>query len=113
MDQKFVAGLGNIYVNEVLFLSNIRPDRNINKIKDFEINILVKNIKKLLKKAIRLGGSSIKDFTGSSGKKGKFQQHFKIYGRKGHKCSNADCNSFIKKIVLANRASFFCPICQK
>ena len=113
MDQKFVSGLGNIYVNEILFFSKIRPNRNINKLKDPEIKKIIKNTKKILKKAILLGGSSIKDFTNSSGKKGNFQQHFNVYGKKGYKCSNTDCIGKVKKIVITNRASFFCPMCQK
>ena len=113
MDQKFVSGLGNIYVNEILYLSQIRPNRRTNKLKDSEIAKITKNVKKVLKKAVLLGGSSIKDFTNSSGKKGSFQQHFNVYGKKGYKCSNSDCKGTVRKIVISNRASFFCPICQK
>tara|TARA_B100000965_G_scaffold247371_1_gene207769 strand:- start:6981 stop:7850 length:870 start_codon:yes stop_codon:yes gene_type:complete len=113
MDQKFVSGLGNIYVNEILYLSQIRPNRRTNKLKDSEIAKITKNVKKILKRAILLGGSSIKDFTNSSGKKGGFQQHFNVYGKKGYKCSNSDCKGTVRKIVISNRASFFCPICQK
>ena len=113
MDQKFVSGLGNIYVNEILFYSNVRPTRTINKLRDFEIKNMVKNTKKILKKAIRLGGSSIKNFSSSNGKTGTFQQYFGIYGKNRKQCSNTDCNGLIKKIVLSNRASFFCPKCQK
>ena len=69
--------------------------------------------KKIISKAIILGGSSIKDFSSSSGKKGSFQQHFNVYGKKGKKCSKVNCLGEIKKIVIANRASFFCNKCQK
>jgi formamidopyrimidine-DNA glycosylase len=113
MDQKFVSGLGNIYVNEILFHSRIKPTRMIAKLKNAEINNLITNTKKILKKAIRLGGSSIKDFSSSSGKPGSFQQHFSVYNKKGNNCSNADCNKKIIKIILCNRASFFCKNCQK
>ena len=113
MDQKFVSGLGNIYVNEILFYSNVRPTRKISKLKDFEIQNMLKNTKSILKKAIRLGGSSIKNFSNSSGKNGLFQQYFAVYGKSGKYCSNTDCNQIIKKIVLSNRASFYCPKCQK
>ena len=68
---------------------------------------------KNLKRSIKLGGSTIKDFTSENGKKGVFQQHLKIYGRKGKKCSNRDCNQIILKTVISNRASFFCKSCQK
>ncbi len=113
MDQRFVSGLGNIYVNEILFFSKIRPNRNVKSLKDHELKKILKYAKKILKEAIFLGGSSIKDFSNSSGKKGNFQQLFNVYGKKGDKCSNLDCNGIVKKIVLANRASFFCSICQK
>ena len=113
MDQKFISGLGNIYVNEILFFSGIRPAKKINKLKDFEIRKIVKFSKKIISKAIILGGSSIKDFSSSSGKRGSFQQHFSVYGKKGEKCFKANCFGKIKKIIIANRASFFCNKCQK
>ena len=113
MDQKFLSGLGNIYVNEILFFSGIRPAKKINKLKDSEIRKIVKFSKKIISKAIILGGSSIKDFSSSSGKKGSFQQHFSVYGKKGENCSKLKCKGMIKKIVIANRASFFCSKCQK
>ena len=113
MDQKFVSGLGNIYVNEILFYSNVKPTKIVSKLVDFEIKEIIKNTKKILKKAIKFGGSSIKNFENSSGKEGSFQQYFSVYAQKGEECSNSDCNERIKKIVLSNRASFFCPKCQK
>ena len=113
MDQKFVSGLGNIYVNEILFYSNIKPTRKINKLKDIEIKKIILNTKEILKLAIKFGGSSIKNFLSSSGESGSFQGHFSVYGKNGNNCSNTDCNYKIKKIVLSNRASFFCPKCQK
>ena len=113
MDQKFISGLGNIYVNEILFFSGVRPTKKIKKIKDFEIQKIVKYSKKIISKAIILGGSSIKDFSSSSGKRGSFQQYFSVYGKKGKNCSKAKCIGKIKKIVIANRASFFCNKCQK
>jgi formamidopyrimidine-DNA glycosylase len=87
MDQKFLSGLGNIYVNEILFHSGIRPVKKINKLANFEIQKIIKFSKKIISKAIILGGSSIKDFSSSSGKKGSFQQHFSVYGKKGENCS--------------------------
>ena len=113
MDQKFISGIGNIYANEILFLSKIRPSRKIKKIKNFELIKIIENTKRVLNKAILLGGSSIKDFSSSTGKKGKFQQNFNVYGKKGLKCSHKYCKGKIKKISLSNRSSFFCPNCQK
>ena len=67
----------------------------------------------ILKIAIKHGGSSIKNFSNEDGKKGDFQQHFNVYGRKGEKCSNIDCNENVTKVVISNRATFFCKRCQK
>ena len=111
--QKFISGLGNIYANEILFLSGISPKRKVKKITDYEINKIIINIKKVLKASIKLGGSSIKNFSSDDGKKGDFQQYFMVYGRKGEKCSNVDCNESIIRIVISNRATFFCNKCQK
>ena len=113
MDQKFISGLGNIYVNEILFFSGIRPAKKIKNLTDIEIQKIIKFSKKIITKAITLGGSSIKDFSSSSGKKGSFQQHFSVYGKRGENCSKTRCEGKIKKIVIANRSSFFCNKCQK
>ena len=113
MDQKFISGLGNIYVNEILFFSGVRPIKEVKNLSDLEINKIIKFTKKIISKAIILGGSSIKDFSSSSGKKGSFQQHFSVYGKKGEKCSNKNCRTNIIKIIISNRASFYCPKCQK
>ncbi len=113
MDQKFVSGLGNIYVNEILFFCKISPIKKINKLKIKDIKNILINTKRVLKKAIIFGGSSIKNFSNSVGKKGNFQQHFNVYGKNGLKCSSNNCSGIIKKIVISNRASFFCPDCQK
>mgnify|MGYP001332140176 CR=1 FL=1 len=113
MDQKFISGLGNIYVNEILFSSGIRPVKKINELTNVEIKKIIKYSKKIISKAIILGGSSIKNFSSSSGKKGSFQQHFSVYGEKDENCSKVKCLGKIKKIVIANRASFFCNKCQK
>ena len=113
MDQKFVSGLGNIYVNEILFFSGIKPTKQIKNLSTHEIKKIIKYTKKILSRAITLGGSSIKDFSNSNGKKGLFQQYFSVYGKKGQKCSNKNCYNNIIKIVIANRASFYCVKCQK
>ena len=113
MDQKFLSGLGNIYVNEILFFSGVIPTKKIKQLSDFDIKKIIKFSKKIISKAIVLGGSSIKDFSSSSGKKGLFQQNFTVYGKKGENCSKVKCMGKIKKIVIAKRASFFCDKCQK
>ena len=113
MDQKCVSGLGNIYVNEILFLSRIKPARKATKLKNFEIKKIIKFSKQILKNSIKLGGSTIKDFSSENGKKGVFQQYFKVYGRENQECSNVDCNLRIIRTVISNRATFFCKKCQK
>ena len=113
MDQKFVAGLGNIYVNEILFKSNIKPTRKIKNLEKFEIEKIVKNTKEILKKAIRMGDHLYKIFLMMMVKKGIFQQSFKVYGRKGYRCSNIDCKKSIIRVIISNRSSFYCPSCQK
>ena len=113
MDQKCVSGLGNIYVNEILFLSGIKPVRKATKLKNSEIKKIIKFSKKILKNSIKLGGSTIKDFSSENGKKGVYQQHFKVYGRENQNCSNIDCNLRIIRTVISNRATFFCNKCQK
>ena len=113
MDQRCVSGLGNIYVNEILFLSRIKPTRQVTDLKNFEINKIVKITKKILKIAIKHGGSSIKNFSNEDGKKGDFQQHFNVYGRQGKSCTRSNCTGIIKRSVISNRSTFFCAICQK
>ena len=113
MDQKFVSGLGNIYANEILFLSKIKPSRKVKNLEEFEIKKIVKLTKKILKASIKLGGSSIKDFSSSNGKKGSFQQHFNVYGKKGLPCPSIRCHNKILKSSISNLATFFCSKCQK
>jgi len=112
MDQTFVSGLGNIYVNEALFMSNIKPLRICNDLNKNEIKNLISNIKKILKLSISMGGSSIRDFQNTLGKSGNFQQFFKVYGQKNKNCSRISCKGKIKKIVISNRSSFYCNKCQ-
>ena len=112
MDQTFVSGLGNIYVNEVLFISKIKPLRTCKSLNKNEIKNLILNIKKILKFSISKGGSSIRDFENTLGKKGNFQQFFHVYDQKNKKCSRISCKGKIKKITISNRSSFFCNKCQ-
>jgi formamidopyrimidine-DNA glycosylase len=111
MDNQIVVGVGNIYINESLFDSGISPLREASSLTDSEIRKLLQAIKKILAKAIELGGSSISDYVNSQGKKGDFQSGFKVYGRALEKCLH--CKSTLQKIVQSGRSSFFCPTCQK
>ncbi len=112
MDQRCVSGLGNIYVNEILFFSGIKPAREATKLKNFEIEKIIKFSKRILKNSIKLGGSTIKDFSSENGKKGLFQQKFKVYGRENQECSNVDCKLRIIRTVISNRATYLCKKCQ-
>ena len=113
MNQKFVAGLGNIYCNEILYLCKISPARIVSKINKKEIKEIIKFTKKTLKKAILLGGSSIKNFSSTEGQVGNFQQKFNVYGKDKTSCRRSKCLGIIKKVYTSNRSSFFCPKCQK
>ena len=113
MDQSFISGLGNIYVNEVLFLSKINPLKKCSSIDRYEIKNLILNINKILKFSIKKGGSSIKDFKNTHGKRGNFQEFFHVYGRTNKDCSRISCKGKVKKISISNRSSFYCSKCQK
>ena len=113
MNQRVVSGLGNIYVNEILFSSKILPKRKSSSLKSFEISKIISNTKKILKKSIRFGGSSIRDFKNMQGRSGKFQQEFEIYGKSDQNCSNTNCKGIIKLVKISNRATYYCNQCQK
>jgi formamidopyrimidine-DNA glycosylase len=112
MDQTFVSGLGNIYANEVLFMSKIKPLRICKSLNKNEMKNLIFNIKKILKFSISKGGSSVRDFQNTLGKSGNFQQFFHVYGQKNKNCSRISCKGRIKKITISNRSSFYCNRCQ-
>ena len=112
MDQTFVSGLGNIYVNEALFMSSIHPLILCSCLNDKQIEKLIYNIKKILLISISKGGSSIKNFKNTMGKSGSFQQTFKVYNQENKNCSRISCKGTIKKINISNRSSFYCNICQ-
>lgn len=111
MDNAVVVGIGNIYANESLFLAGIRPTHSAKSLRKKDCENLVTMIKKVLLRAIEVGGSTLKDFVDSEGKKGYFQQEYNVYGRDGEPCKV--CATPIKKTVIGQRGSFFCPTCQK
>ena len=113
LDQKFVSGIGNIYASEILFESKINPVKQVNFLGVYHINQIIQNSKKVLKKSIFKGGSSIRDFKNITGSKGSYQNEFKVYDRENLKCTRTYCKGIIKKIVISNRSSFFCNKCQK
>jgi formamidopyrimidine-DNA glycosylase len=111
MDQEKIAGLGNIYANESLFLSKIHPLKPANKLKDSEIKNLLSSIKKVIKKAIKLQGTSFRFYVKPDESKGGYQEEFLVYQRKNEKCLK--CKSKIKYIKIGGRGSFYCSNCQK
>jgi formamidopyrimidine-DNA glycosylase len=113
LDQRVVAGLGNIYVCEALFLARISPKRLASKVQSDKIAPLVEEIKTTLKEAIKAGGSSLRDHARPDGSLGEFQHRFRVYDREGKPCPGHDCKGKIKRIVQAGRSTFYCPSCQK
>ncbi|MGY8985002.1 MAG: bifunctional DNA-formamidopyrimidine glycosylase/DNA-(apurinic or apyrimidinic site) lyase [Sphingomonadales bacterium] len=113
LDQRTVAGLGNIYVSEALNRAGVSPLRLAGSLKIREAEGLTKQIKQVLTEALEAGGSSLRDFKAVDGELGYFQHRFKVYGQEGKPCSNLKCKGKILKIVQSNRSSFYCPKCQK
>ncbi|TAH35333.1 MAG: bifunctional DNA-formamidopyrimidine glycosylase/DNA-(apurinic or apyrimidinic site) lyase [Alphaproteobacteria bacterium] len=112
MDQKLVVGVGNIYASESLYYANIDPRRKASNLTLAECAALVKSIKKVLQKAIKAGGSSLRDYVQSDGTLGNFQSHFAVYDRKGEKCPKCKTGACIQKITQGGRATYYCPINQ-
>lgn len=113
LDQRVVAGLGNIYVCEALFRAGISPKRQALRISHKKLSSLVPIIKEILLEAISSGGSSLRDFRNASGDLGYFQHSFDVYGREDQDCCNTECDSKIKRITQAGRSSFYCSNCQR
>ena len=113
LDQKVVAGLGNIYVCEALFRANIDPQRKAKNLSRDRAEALVPIIRDVLSEAIDAGGSSLKDYRQADGELGYFQHNFDVYGREGDPCRTADCNQSIRRIVQSGRSTFYCAQCQR
>ena len=113
MNQFIVVGVGNIYASESLYKAKIRPGRQAKSLSLTECVLLAKSIKKVLKRSIKLGGSSINDYSLVDGNLGFFQREFEVYGKEGKICRKKTCHSKILRIVIAQRSSFYCSKCQK
>ena len=113
LDQRIIAGLGNIYVCEALYESRISPLRKAKKLDASECETLSHEIKAVLNKAILAGGSSLKDFAQTDGALGYFQHQFRVYDKVGSKCAHDGCAGTIVRLVQSGRSSFYCPNCQK
>ena len=112
LDQRVVAGLGNIYVCEALFTSHISPLRKSCDLTEPECETLSAEIKTTLELAIKAGGSTLKDFAGADGALGYFQHRFKVYGHEGAPCPTPKCSSEITRIKQSGRSTFYCHQCQ-
>ncbi|NKB34606.1 MAG: bifunctional DNA-formamidopyrimidine glycosylase/DNA-(apurinic or apyrimidinic site) lyase [Pseudomonadales bacterium] len=111
MDSKVVVGVGNIYANEALFMAGINPKRAAGKISKAKYKTLVACIKEILTRAIKVGGTTLRDFTNSSGEPGYFKQALNVYGRGGEECMQ--CKKPLKEIRLGQRSTVYCTNCQK
>jgi len=111
MDQNVIAGIGNIYSDEILWKAKIHPFKKVLRLKEKELKKIYKALQEILREAIKLRGESISDFRRISGKKGEFDKLRKVYRREGEKCSR--CGTIIKKVKLGGRSAHFCPKCQR
>lgn len=111
MDQKIIAGLGNIYVCEALYRAGISPKRQAGKVKESEAKKLLPAIRAVLNEAIKAGGSSLRDYVQTDGELGYFQKAFRVYGREDEPCKN--CKTPVKRITQSGRSTFYCNVCQK
>jgi formamidopyrimidine-DNA glycosylase len=113
LDQRVVAGLGNIYVSEALHRVGISPLKPAGSIARKRILPLVAAIKDVLAEAVEVGGSTLRDFAAADGALGYFQHRFRVYDREGEPCPTPGCGGTIARVVQAGRSTFYCPKCQK
>ncbi|MBO0346391.1 bifunctional DNA-formamidopyrimidine glycosylase/DNA-(apurinic or apyrimidinic site) lyase [Roseibium sp. CAU 1637] len=119
LDQKLIAGLGNIYVCEALWRSGLSPKRQAGSISGKSgrttqrTENLARHIRETLEEAIEAGGSSLRDHRQADGTLGYFQHRFKVYDREGEPCQKTECNGIITRIVQSGRSTFYCPTCQR
>lgn len=113
LDQRIVAGLGNIYVCEALHRARISPFKPAGRISGPRLGKLVEAIKAVLAEAIEAGGSTLRDYAQADGALGYFQHRFRVYDREGRPCPNEGCDGVISRRVQAGRSTFYCPACQK
>lgn len=113
LDQRIIAGLGNIYVCEALHRAGISPKRLAGSISAARIETLAQEIRATLTDAIAAGGSSLRDYRRADGELGYFQHAFQVYGREGEPCLRAGCRGSISRIAQSGRSSFYCTVCQR
>jgi len=112
LDQKIVAGLGNIYVCEALWRTGIAPTQKGGDVGGERVELLVSTIRDVLRAALVAGGSSLKDYRQADGELGYFQHSFAVYGREGEPCKTEGCGANIARIAQSGRSTFYCPTCQ-
>jgi formamidopyrimidine-DNA glycosylase len=110
LDQTIITGLGNIYVDEVLFLSNLHPETLASSLNDKDVKNIIKSSTSVLHKAIELGGTTIRSYTSSLGVTGRFQNELNVHMKKGEPCPK--CSTVIEKKKVNGRGSYYCPKCQ-
>ncbi len=113
MDQRLIAGIGNIYSDEILHESKILPDRLVSSLSPIDLKVMYKNIKPILKRGIDFGGDSTSDYRNIHGERGKFQGKHKVYRRTNLTCFGKNCDGVIERKILNGRSSHFCRGCQK
>jgi formamidopyrimidine-DNA glycosylase len=113
LDQRVVAGLGNIYVCEALHRARLSPERPAGALKPAEVRRLAEAIPAVLQEAVAAGGSTLRDYRKADGELGYFQHAFRVYGREEAPCPRPGCRGIVRRIVQGGRSSFFCPACQR
>jgi len=112
MDQNIISGIGNIYADEILFIAKVHPLSRTEKLNDKKLKQIFNAVKKILKKAVKLRGTSTYDYRDTAGKPGHYGKARLVYQRKDEKCPNR-CGGIIRKVKIGQRSAHFCPICQK
>ncbi len=107
-----IAGVGNIYSDEVLWASSVHPEQRVSKLSEKQKKEIFKNLKVILLKSIKLGGDSMSDYRNPYGEKGRFQDFHKVYRKTGQKCGKRGCSGIIKRIIVGGRSAHFCPLHQ-
>ena len=111
LDQSILAGVGNIYADEALFLAGVRPTRSAARVTRRECDAIVRGLHQVLERSIETGGSSISDYVGPDGRDGEYQSERRVYARRGEPCST--CATPIARVVIGARSSHYCPRCQR
>jgi formamidopyrimidine-DNA glycosylase len=111
LDQTIYAGIGNIYASEALWVAKIHPATKANSLSNQQLTALIKAVPAVLTRALKQGGSTLRDFMSPDGDEGSYQNEFRVYGREDEPCSR--CGTKIKRITQAQRSTYYCPNCQK